>query len=133
MTKKQFILLFVTVLIFGLIFTNPSEIDHIDNVKSKLKTAFKKKMSAELIENNDNEDSFAMLGNGLGLMLGDTFIDNLTDGFISRENYVLFSLTKATYQEQEKTIGFGILGNVFLSEKIEKIYEDAEENEQEYE
>lgn len=133
MTKKQFILLFVTVLILGLIFTNPSETDHIDTVKSKLKTAFKKKMSADLLENNDNEDSFAMLGNGLGLMLGDTFIDNLTDGFISRENYVLFSLTKATYQEQEKTIGFGVLGNVFLSEKIDKIYEDAEENEQAYE
>tara|TARA_R100000935_G_scaffold29362_1_gene49649 strand:+ start:1395 stop:1796 length:402 start_codon:yes stop_codon:yes gene_type:complete len=132
MTKKQFILLFVTVLILGLIFTNPSENEHIDTVKSKLKTAFKKKMSADLLENKDNEDSFAMLGNGLGLMLGDTFIDNLTDGFISRENYILFSLTKATYQKQEKIIGFGVLGNVFLSEKIDKIYEDVEENEQAY-
>ena len=131
MTKKQFYLLFITMVILGLVFTNPTEENHINTVKSKLKTAFKKKMSSQLLENND--DSFAMLGNGLGLILGDTFIDNLTDGFISRENYILCSLTKATYQEQEKIIGFGILGNVFLSDKLEKIYEDTEENNLEYE
>lgn len=131
MTKKQFYQLFITVVILGLVFTNPTEENHINTVKSKLKTAFKKKMSSQLLENND--DSFAMLGSGLGLILGDTFIDNLTDGFISRENYILFSLTKATYQEQEKIIGFGILGNVFLSDKLEKIYEDAEENNLGYE
>lgn len=131
MTKKQFNQLFITVVILGLVFTNPTEENHINSVKSKLKTAFKKKMSSQLLENND--DSFAMLGSGLGLILGDTFIDNLTDGFISRENYILCSLTKVTYQEQEKIIGFGILGNVFLSDKLEKIYEDAEENNLEYE
>lgn len=131
MTKKQFYQLFITVVILGLVFTNPTEENHINTVKAKLKTAFKKKMSSQLLENND--DSFATLGNGIGLILGDTIIDNLTDGFISRENYILCSLTKVTYQEQEKIIGFGILGNVFLSDKLEKIYEDAEENNLEYE
>ena len=89
-----------------LIFSNPSEENHIESVKSKLKIAFKKKMSSELTENQN--DTFATLGNGLGLLLGDTFIDKLTDGLVTRENYILFSLTNVEYKGKEKIIGFSV-------------------------
>lgn len=131
MEKKQFYSLISILLVAILIFTNPNEEDHIQNVKSKLKIAFKKKMSSEISENQD--DAFEALGNGLGLFLGDTFIDKLTDGIVSRENYLLFSLTNASYKNEEKIIGFGILGNVFLSDKIENIFQENEEEEEEEE
>ncbi|MEB3380708.1 hypothetical protein VL762_13455 [Flavobacterium psychrophilum] len=127
MTKKQFYIILSVLLIAILIFSNPSEEVHIQSVKSKLKIAFKKKMSSEMSENQD--DAFKTLGNGLGLLLGDTFIDKLTDGIVSRENYLLFSLTNANYKGDEKTIGFGILGNVFLTDKIENVFKENEDNE----
>lgn len=131
MEKKQFYTLLSILLVAILIFTNPSEENHIESVKSKLKMAFKKKMSSEMSENQD--DAFKTLGNGLGLLLGDTFIDKLTDGIVSRENYLLFSLTNANYKGEEKTIGFGILGNVFLSDKIENIFQKEEQTEEKME
>lgn len=127
MEKKQFYTLLSILLVAILIFTNPSEENHIESVKSKLKIAFKKKMSSEISENQD--DAFKTLGNGLGLLLGDTFIDKLTDGIVSRENYLLFSLTNVNYIGEQKTIGFGILGNVFLSDKIENIFQKEEQTE----
>jgi hypothetical protein len=131
MEKKQFYTLLSILLVAILIFTNPSEENHIESVKSKLKMAFKKKMSYEMSENQD--DAFKTLGNGLGLLLGDTFIDKLTEGIVSRENYLLFSLTNANYKGEQKTIGFGILGNVFLSDKIENIFQKEEQNEKQNE
>jgi hypothetical protein len=125
MTKKQFYILLSVLLVAVLIFSNPSEENHIESVKSKLKIAFKKKMSSELTKNQN--DTFATLGNGLGLLLGDTFIDKLTDGLVTRKNYILFSLTSFEYKGKEKTIGFGILGNVFLSDKIENIFQQNEQ------
>lgn len=129
MTKKQFYIILSVLLVAILIFSNPSEEVHIQSVKSKLKMAFKKKMSSEMSENQD--DTFKTLGNGLGLLLGDTFIDKLTDGIVSRENYLLFSLTNANYKGEEKTIGFGILGNVFLTKKIENIFKQNQLDNQE--
>lgn len=127
MEKKQFYTLLSILLVAILIFTNPSEENHIESVKSKLKIAFKKKTSSDISENQDY--AFKTLGNGLGLLLGDTFIDKLTDGIVSRKNYLLFSLTNVNYIGEQKTIGFGILGNVFLSDKIENIFQKEEQTE----
>lgn len=126
MNKKQFYIILSVLIIGVLIFSNPSEENHIQTVKSKLKIAFKKKMSSEITENQN--DAFATLGSGLGLLLGDTFIDKLTDGLVTRKNYILFSLTNVEFKGEEKIIGFGILGNVFLSDKIENIFQEQEEN-----
>ena len=126
MTKKQFLLLFSSLFVLTLIFTNPSELNHIETVKSKLKIAFKKKMASEMID--ENSESMESIGNGLGLLLGDTFIDKMTDGFISRNNFFLFSTTIAEYKGEKKTIGFGILGNVFVTDEISNIFNKNEES-----
>ncbi|ENA1765312.1 DUF4359 domain-containing protein, partial [Flavobacterium psychrophilum] len=123
MKKTKIYLIISAVAILLLIITNPDETTHIESVKTKLKSAFKKEMSKKLI-NDKNENSFSSLGNGLGLLLGDTFIDKMTDGFISRKNYYIFSLTNAEIDGNEKIIGFGVLGNVFLSEKMDNAFKD---------
>lgn len=116
MTKKQFYFLLGFILIIVLIITNPNEQKHIETVKTKLKIALKKKMTSEITDENNS------LGGGLGLLFGDALIDKMTDGFISRNNYLLFSTTKAEYKGQNKTIGIGILGNVYISDKINNIF-----------
>ncbi|WP_268222972.1 hypothetical protein [Sinomicrobium oceani] len=128
MTKKQFYILFSSVLVMVLMFTNPSEENHIESVKSKLKIAFKKKMTSELMENDS--DIIESMGNGLGLLIGDAFIEEMTEGFISRNNFLLFSTTFAEYEGKRKTIGFGILGNVFLSDKIGEIFNEQKGTDQ---
>lgn len=122
MTKNQ-ILILISAFAIILFFTNPSEINHIDSVKSKLKSLYKKEMANNLM-NDTGENSFSSIGNGLGLLFGDIFIDKMTDGFISRENYYLFSLTKAEFNGEENIIGLGIIGNVYLSDKINDIFKN---------
>lgn len=127
MTKKQFYILLMFFTTVVLLITNPSEENHIQTVKTKLKVAFKRKMSSE-ISNQDNV--IESLGNGIGLLFGDTIIDKLTDGIVSRENYFIFSLTNASYKGDNKIIGFGILGNVFISDKIENIFQSNNKTEE---
>lgn len=123
MNKTKIYLIISAVIMLLLVITNPDETTHIETVKTKLKSAFKKEMSKKVM-NDKNEDAFASLGNGLGLLFGDTFIDKMTDGFVSRKNYYLFSLTNAEIDGKEKIIGFGVLGNVFLSEKMDNAFKD---------
>lgn len=123
MNKTKNFLIISVLIILLLMITNPSETAHIESVKTKLKSAFKKEMSKKLM-NDKNENAFSSIGSGLGLLFGDTFIDKMTDGFISRKNYYLFSLTNAEVEGKEKIIGFGILGNVFLSEKMNSAFKD---------
>lgn len=131
MTKKQFYILLSILLVAILIFSNPSEENHIESVKNKVKMAFKKKMASEMIENESN--SMQSLGKGLGLLFGDAVIDKMADGFISRDNYFLFSITKADYKGENKIIGLGLLGNVFISDEISKIFNKDEEEKKEEE
>ena len=71
------------------------------------------------------------IGNSLGLLMGDTFIDKMTDGFVTRKNYILFSLTNAEFNNENKIIGLGVLGNIFISDKIDDIFKTPKEKEEE--
>ena len=119
MNKTQIYIVISAIIIGVLFITNPNEINHKEAVKSKLKSLFSEKMVSN-IENDENP--FSRLGSGLGLLIGDTFIDKITEESIRRENYFLFSLTKSEFNGQEKIIGFGVLGNIFLSDKMDEIY-----------
>jgi hypothetical protein len=110
-----------TIIACLLFITNPSEINHKEAVKSKLKNMFSEKMVNDI---EKDENPFSRLGSGLGLLFGDAYIDKITDGLINRENYFLFSITTLEYKGERKTIGFGVLGNIFFLEKINEIYKD---------
>jgi hypothetical protein len=76
-----------------------------------------KKMSSDI---NLSNNSFNSIGKGLGMILGDALIDRLTENFVFRQNFVIFSLTKVNFKGEDKIIGFGILGNIFITDRIEE-------------
>lgn len=123
MKKSLIIGLIFSLVIVVLFATNPNEEQHITEVKTKLKKAFKKEMAQKI---TDESNILEILGGSLGLSVGDYFIDNLADGFISRDNYFLFSLTKVEFQGENKIIGMGILDNVFIRNEIDDIFKEEQ-------
>lgn len=114
-TKQILLFAFATILLVA-IFTNPSQEEH----KEKVKETFTAYYQKSLKENQaDSENAFAALGS----LLGNTLINSMIENAITRDNYIIFSLTKITYEGEEKSIGYGIFGNVFLSEKVEKVFD----------
>jgi hypothetical protein len=112
MNLKYKPILFLCIIVFIAILTNPNQESHREKVKMIFKNFYQKSLE----ENSLDEDGgLAVLGNFLGTSL----INTLVDSAISSDNYVLFSLTKLTFEGEETVIGFGIFGNVFLSDKIE--------------
>ena len=109
-------LVILTIIIIAAI-TNPKSEDHKLAVKEKMNHYLQTKMQDEIEKNKDDE--WATAGSGLGMLLGTSIVDKFIDGAVSSDNYAVFSLTKASWKEQSKIIGFGIFGNVFLSEKLE--------------
>jgi hypothetical protein len=106
MNRTQVTLIVTGFILLALMATNPAIEDHREAVKE----LYKKKLS----ENNkeDEGDLGHQIGTGIASLIGDKFIDNI----VSRENYLFFSVTKATFGSQTKKIGFGVLGKVFVSD-----------------
>ena len=100
-----------------LILTNPDRAKHSMAVKEILTKEFNKAMTDELQKSKNNS---RQLTAGIGLFLGSTLIDKIVDGYIDCENFYLFSLTKINYEGSDKTIGFGILGKVYISDKLKE-------------
>lgn len=121
MSKKQIFGIVSAFFILVLIVTNPSEENHIEKVKSKLRVALKKNMAKDL--ENKSSNVFESIGNGIGFLLADSVIDKMTEGFITRSNYILFSTTNLDYKGENRIIGLGILGNIYLSDKIDELFD----------
>ncbi len=119
MSKTATFIFFTLGLFLVLILTNPKEQAHRDAVRSKANTAFQKNL-----QQTQTDGGLEELGKGLGLLFGGLFIDKLVDNCVTSENYFLFSLTKVTIKEKTRTIGFGILGNIFISSEIDKTLKD---------
>jgi len=109
MKKYQIRLILIGFALVTLMATNPSTSEHKEAVKEKLSTAFE--------NNNSEENAFQKIGEQLGQTIGIAIIDKM----IKRENYLLFSLTKSKFldnDEKEKIIGVGILGKVYLEDNF---------------
>ncbi len=119
MKQNQIILIVIGFLMVVLMATNPSTAEHKEAVKEKVSSAFE--------NNNTDVNAFQKLGEQLGQTIGMVIIDKM----IKRENYLLFSLTKSRFldnDEKEKVVGLGILGKVYLSNEFsEKVTEKIEE------
>lgn len=109
MKKHQIINISVVLIILILIGTNPSLQQHKE---AFTEYAFKK---SNLNDISNNKNSLEVLGNELGKSLGKTLIENI----IQRDNYYVLSLTQITYEGNEKIIGIGILGNVWIFQATE--------------
>lgn len=86
-------------------------------VKEILTKEFNKAMAEELRKSKNNYQATSA---GIGLLLGSSLIDKVIDGYIDSENFYLFSLTKINVDGDNKTIGLGILGKVFISDKLKE-------------
>jgi hypothetical protein len=106
MKKQQVVLVIIGFFLLTLMATNPSIEDHREGVKKM----YKKKLNE--LNNEKQNDLGSQIGTGIASLIGDRFIDKI----VSRENYLLFSVTKATFGSQTKKIGFGVLGNVYVSD-----------------
>ena len=113
MNKTQITLIITGFIILALMATNPSIEDHREGVKK----IYKEKL--EKINKQENGNLGAQIGTGIASLIGDGFIDKI----VSRDNYLLFSLTKVSLGDKSKNIGVGILGNVFI-----KDYDDIKES-----
>jgi len=66
----------------------------------------------------------------LGLLLGRTLIDIMLDNVISVNNYILFSTTRITQEENSRVIGIGFFGNIFFFRDIEKYLNETDKSEE---
>jgi hypothetical protein len=116
MNTTQKTIAIVGFILLALMATNPSIEDHREGVKEM----YKKKLGEM---NNDKKDDLAtQIGTGIATLIGDGFIDKI----VSRDNYLLFSLTKVSVGDKTNNIGFGILGQIFVKDydKIKNKFEN---------
>jgi hypothetical protein len=108
MKPSQIALLVIGFILISLMATNPSIEDHRIAVFDEMK----EKMSSSSSSVSTNE--WQKAGEAIGFAIGKGILENA----VSRENYVLFSLTKITINGNQKNIGIGILGNVLVNNEI---------------
>ena len=123
MKNKHILLIFVGLLLIVAVLTNPNQDRHKEVVKNKLNVLMQKAVK----DSFKNSDSGAeQIGSALGLMLGGAMLDRMIESMVSTDNYVLFSITKISWEGKTKLIGIGAFGNVFISDEIEAALKQGE-------
>ncbi|MGK4568184.1 DUF4359 domain-containing protein [Flavobacterium sp. 3HN19-14] len=115
MKRPSWLITILIIIVLFAIITNPSVDDH----KQELKSLFNRRVQNSL--SDEESDGFK----NLGIMIGNSFAEKLIDNAVTRDNYVIFSLTRGTWKENSKIIGFGIFGNVFLSKEVKESFENS--------
>jgi hypothetical protein len=123
MKTSHWVIIISGFLILALMATNPSLEDHREEVKEM----YKKKLS-EINKGKKNNLS-SQIGTDIESSLDDLFIKEM----VSRKNYLIFSITKVTLESKIQNIGYGILGNVFITnyDKINNYLNESMSNEDE--
>ncbi len=112
----------ISFLIFGLliivaVLTNPNENLH----KSKVKKLFYSQMENELDKGLKSNNKWADAGSAIGISVGMAFTDKLIDNIVTVDNYVVFSFTNISWKGNQKTIGYGLFGNVIILDDAKKL------------
>jgi hypothetical protein len=105
MKSSQITLIVISFILLALMATNPSIEDHRQAVVEKMK----EKMTES--SNSDTKNEWQKAGEAIGMAIGGGIVEKA----VSRDNYLLFSLTKISFGDKAKNIGFGLLGNVFVT------------------
>jgi hypothetical protein len=96
--------------------TNPGTEEHKAAVKAKAMANMKERLGAA-----EEDGILGSRGAGLASLLSSAVLDKVIDIKISRTSYVLFSTTNFAHGKQNRVIGVGVLGNVFLSSKVDEV------------
>lgn len=97
--KKKYLIIIILVVAFA---TNPSENKHKEAVKAKV-------------------NSIVMPVDASGYQVGNAYVDQLVTTHVGSSSYLLFSTTEVTWNGETWTVGFGVFGNVFLSNVIDQV------------
>ena len=115
MKKSNIILIVFATIILMAVLTNPSSEEHKQAVNSVVN---------QVVQNSISENGSDM--EKLGILFGSSLAEKLIENSVTRDNYIVFSITKITWQGESKSIGYGLFGNVFLSEKVNKAFNKSE-------
>ncbi len=96
--------------------SNPTLADHQNAVKEKISKLIKSENPSEEKPTN----LLSEVGSAIGAMFGDSLVEGIVKEVVKRKDYFFFSLTSVEYNGYDKVIGIGILGNVHISEEVEK-------------
>ncbi|MFK5879125.1 MAG: hypothetical protein QM478_06465 [Flavobacteriaceae bacterium] len=102
--------IFLALFILIAFLSNPKTEDHREALRVKL---------FGIVEESLSENTENLFYIGLGKSFGNVIIDEALKN-VSIDNYLFFSLTKFNYSSNSEIIGIGILGNVYISEKVNK-------------
>jgi len=117
MKKSNIILIVFATIILIAVLTNPSIEEHKQAVKSVIN---------QVVQNSISENKSDI--EKLGVLFGSSLAENLIENSVTRDNYIVFSITKFKWKGESKSIGYGLFGNVFLSEKVNKAFNNNEIN-----
>lgn len=113
MTKKHWIITISLIVSLLLVLSNPSQEDHRQALKNKFVESVQKKLA-------NQPKTTSEIGETFGVTMATAFIGNMVDATVTRNNWLLFSTTEIRVEGKSKTIGFGILGHVYLSSKVDE-------------
>lgn len=116
MKTKHYVIIGLCVFTLITALTNPGNEKHKEEVKLKMDIFLEKQMN----ENTNQNDKWSKAGNAMGNVLAKSMINMMVENMVSSSDYILFSTTNVTFEGKTKTIGIGILGNIFLSAKIDE-------------
>ncbi len=120
--RKALPLLLVGFILIIATISNPPQERHQEVLEKRLKEFFAEKME---IKEAEEEDGLGRVVLGLGKIFGNALIDLAIENKVTADNYLFFSLTKVPHEGEEKIIGIGIFGNVFITQELEKALEEG--------
>jgi len=107
MKKSQITLIIIGFILLALMATNPTIEDHRQAVMNEIKE--------ELSQDSDPNNKWEQVGQAIGMAFGQGIIEKA----VTRDNYLIFSITKLSFGNKSKYAGIGILGKVFIKNNEE--------------
>lgn len=128
MKKFKLILILLVALAAVMAFMNPSVDMHKDAVREKLEKSMQTAIDDHIDKKSKQDDKKSkfgdVLGKTLGSLVGNRMVDDAVELLVSRENYVVLSLTKCMWNGEKQTVGVGLFGKVYVSDKLETVFQD---------
>ncbi len=137
MSVKKISIIGLIVCFLAILFaTTPGESKHREEAKKVLRDALQTKVESTdeqisslingLSDGDEQTASSEKKKGGLfstifNSFLGDAVVDNIVDEIVYADDYGFFSLTKIRYNGDDATVGIGVLGKVFISERFNEV------------